>query len=172
MKTKLVIAILLICASISSIANPKSRDIEISKTIPVSSDYNKISVGKNISVIFVKMQSAVAVVNGTVKSSANLDIKVVEGTLFITSKRYVASNSITIYLPAKNLSEINLGENAKIHSEDIMKCNDLTVYLSGGSYASLITQGKIEYKAIGDIELDVERYKAFHLKSNDYYQGF
>ena len=55
MKTKSIIAILLICASISSIANPKPGVNETSKTISVSSDYNKVSVGKNISVVFMNM---------------------------------------------------------------------------------------------------------------------
>ena len=164
MKTKSIIAILLICASNFSIAGPKSRGNETSTTIPVLSDYDKISVGKNISVVFVKMPESIAVIHGNNKSSGSVDIKVVEGTLFITSNRHVATNSVTIYLPAKDLAEINLRENAKIRNEEILKCKNLTVYFREGSYASLITQGKVELKSPDDIEVSFERKKTFSFK--------
>jgi hypothetical protein len=166
MKTKPIIAIfiLLICASISSIANPKSKVNEASKTIVVISDYNKVSVGKNLSVVFKKIPTSIAVINGNSKSLDNVDFKVVNGTLFITAKRNARLRSTTIYLPVKDLAEIRLQQNAKVHNEVIMKCSHLIIYFSDDSYSSLITQGNVEYKASGETELEIERHLSFYLK--------
>ena len=164
MKTKSIIAILLICASISSIANPKPGVNETSKTISVSSDYNKVSVGKNISVVFMNMPASVAVIKGNDKSLDKVDIKVVDGTLFITAKWGARLNSTTIYLPVKDLVQINLQQDSKIHNEGIMKCNDLTVYFADGSCASLVTQGNVKFKGSGETELIYERYLTFDIK--------
>ncbi|HWH62752.1 MAG TPA: DUF2807 domain-containing protein [Ginsengibacter sp.] len=169
MKTKSIIAILLICASISSIANPKSGADETFKTIPVISDYNKVSVGKNLSVVFINMPTSQAVIRGNSKSLENVDIKVVNGTLFVTAKLGIFLTSAIIYLPAKDLTEIDLQDDAKIHNEGVMECDNLTVYFSGGSYASLVTRGKVEFKPFGNIDLNVEEYPTLYgnvLKNN------
>lgn len=159
MKTKSIIAILLIFASTATFASKpgKSKVSTSTKVVTVEGNYSKISVGSNLNVVFLTDVNAQTRVEGNNSLVNGVDFKVVNGTLFISSKNSFSSQG-TIYLPAKNLSEIYLNANSKISSNGFLNCTDLTIYVSDGSMAAIKNKGQLELKPTSGTELNFEKY--------------
>ncbi len=159
MKTRSIIAILIIFASTAAFAAKpgKSKVSTSTKMVSLSDNYSKVSVGSNLNVVFLTDGSSQISVVGNNTLLNGVDFKVVNGTLTISSKNTFASQG-TIFLPAKNLKEIYLYANSKVSSNGVMNCNNLTVYVSEGCVASIKNRGQMELKPTSDTELNFEKY--------------
>lgn len=115
-------------------------------------------VSENLTVVFSNMPGSDVFVQGQEGLINAVNFNVTHGTLFITAKRNAAFYEGVIYLPVKNLAEINVKANSNIYSEGVMRCDNLAVYIGEGSHAELKTQGKLEIRPSEGAQLDFVKY--------------
>jgi hypothetical protein len=129
-------ALLFTSASILlSIAWTSKKTGNSSRTYSAIAEYTKVVVSENLTVVFRHMPGNDVFVQGQEGLVNAVNFNVAHGTLFITAKRNAAFYEGAIYLPVKNLAEINVKANSSIYNEGVMKCDNLTVYIAEGSHA-------------------------------------
>lgn len=160
MKTNLISAIILLCATTVSFAGGiKNTPATLtSKNVSLSNAFTKVTIGQNIHVIFQDASIDHATIEGNVKFVEGVNLVIDNGTLNVSVKNNFRNFTGTIFIPVSNLHQVDVKNNAKVYSEGTLKCKHLTVNVGDGAYVSIKNLGFLEIKAADNCELEVEKY--------------
>ena len=164
MKTTIIIALFLSLFTATSFAGVPHRNIlhQTTKTITLDADFNKVSVAANLKVVFISNDSKDATIEGNSKFVETINFQILNGTLFISTKSNITNAKGIIYVPVKNLAEINLLPGAIISTNGFLNCSYLTVLISEDSHAEIRNKGNLVFKPAPDSELDFVRYQSIN----------
>lgn len=159
MKTTLILAILLICASNLTFAGKSKRSSvhPTSKIVNLSSPFYKVSVGENLKVVFSNEVNTNATVEGQPEFVNGINLEIVEGTLYVSAKGNSAYHKGTIFIPVKLIQEIDLKMNASASNKNILRSPFLKVSLCSGSKANLKNLGNIKIISEDGSEINYEK---------------
>ena len=154
MKTKIVTAaIALMTFSLSGFAFGKEKPATI-KEVAIDSKFQKIFVGSNIKLVLVPANdNSVIKVAGRQDKVNDVTVTVNNNSMVISSKKGLNAGSVIVYVPAKELTYIDLGYGASLSGEGALKFKDLTVFLNVDCHMDLKMLGKINVKHAEDCEL-------------------
>jgi Protein of unknown function (DUF2807). len=102
-----------------------------SKEVTTDGNYKKITVGENIKLVLVPADQLSAItVTGDMAKVNDVTVKTKRDELSITSKYRVKPGSITVYVPATDLSYIDLNKGASVAGKGDLTFKDLTVFVN------------------------------------------
>ena len=154
MKTKIVTAALaLMTLSVNAFAFGNEKPSAL-KNVPVEGKFQKIAVGTNIKVVLVPANEHNSIqVAGNENKVNGITVTVNNNTMVIASKKSLSAGNVTVYVPAADLSYIDLGKGASLSGEGPLKFKDLTVLLNVDCWLDLKMLGKLNVKQTEDCEL-------------------
>lgn len=129
-----------------------------SKEVATDRNYKKISVGSNIRLVLVPAdQQTNVTVTGDQGRVNDVTVKMNKSEMIISSKKGVKSGSIVVYVPATDLSYINLESGASVTSQGDLKFSNLTVFVNIDSRMELKMIGNISIQQADDCDFIYEK---------------
>ena len=129
-----------------------------SKQITISGPFKKILVGEYIKVVLIQDASASSVtIIGDEKKISYIDVSMSNNELSIKSKKNFLNRKITVYVPVKDLSLVELKNGASVSGEGALQFNDLTVTAGNNCHVALKVYGNITLKPNDDCEFVFEK---------------
>jgi len=122
-----------------------------SKQNTISGPFKKILVGEYIKVVLVQDASASSVtIIGDEKKISYINVSMSNNELSIKSKKNFLNRKITVYVPVKDLSLVELKNGSSIFGEGALQFNDLTVTAGNDCRVALKAHGNITLKTTED----------------------
>ncbi len=153
MKPKILAATLLSAILITSsfcYADNRSSNSS-SKQITVSGPFKKILVGEYINLVLIQDASASYItVAGDAKKISYINVSMSNNELSIKSKKNFLNRKITVYVPVKDLSSVELKNGASISGEGALQFDNLTVTAGVNCHVALKAHGDITLKTVDD----------------------
>lgn len=158
MKTKIVTAVLaLMTLSLSSFAFKKEKPTTI-KEVTIEGKFQKISVGRNIKLVLVPANEKSRIqVAGRQDKVTDVTLTVHNNRMVISSNKSVSAGAVIVYVPATELTHIDLGDGASLAGEGSLKYKHLTVFFNVGSRMDLTVLGKINIEHAEGCDLVYEK---------------
>jgi len=156
MKPKILaaLALLAVCSSAFAIDKHKEPTRYATKELIIEGKFQKIVVDRYINLVLVADDKKNSVtVSGNQNFVDLIDIKVDKDEMIISSKKNPANKNITVYVPVKYLSYIELKHGASVSGRGKLQFNNLTVFVNTGSSLDLTNIGNIEVKSADDCEV-------------------
>lgn len=129
-----------------------------SKQITISGPFKKIVVGEYINVVLIQDASASYItVAGDEKKIPYINVSMSNNELSIKSKKNFLNRKITVHVPVKDLSLVELKNGASISGEGALHFNNLTVTAGDNCRIALKAYGNITLKPTDDCEFVFEK---------------
>jgi hypothetical protein len=160
MKTKIsAAAIALLFITATAFGHDRNRKpFFSSKEVAIESYYKKITVGSNIRLVLLPAgQQATVTVTGDLDRVNDVTVKMNKDEMIISSRKSVKSGSIVVYVPATDLSYINLKAGASVSSMGDLKFSDLTVFVNVDSRMDLKLAGNVRVQQAYDCDFIYEK---------------
>lgn len=113
-----------------------------SKNVVLISAFQKLDVEGNVEVVLYEDNSNTVHIFSSPNNIAGTSVTERNGVLYIKSKR-VKGEKTLVYVPVKNIEEIEAAGNAKITSATILSTQDLTLLLNGDCKIDVQVTGNI-----------------------------
>ena len=154
-KQILVTLVLMISVFTTAFAeNNESPLNAASKKIPVKEEATKISVEGNVDVVLFENDGAAIYMFGNTSTTT---VKEINGVITVTNSKKSGEKTL-VYIPVKNVKEIEAKGNAKVTSAFPLNTNELTVYVNGDCHVDLKVNGKINLVQGDSAEMIVEKF--------------
>ena len=161
MKTRILAAAFtcLLFTSTSSFAfDRKGSSPSASREVAIAGKFQKIRVGENIKLVLVPAdQQNAATISGNQSKVSDVTVKVKGDQLVIYSSKGVNKGDVTVYVPVKDLSYIDLKEGASVAGKGDLKFNNLTVFVNIDSRMELEMIGNINIKPADNCDFVYEK---------------
>ena len=123
------------------------------KEVTTNGNYKRIAVDDNINLVLVpEAQLSAVTITGDAARVNQISVKTRGDELVITSKYMVKPYSITVYVPATEISYINLNRGASVSGKGDLKFKDLTIFVNIGSRMELTITGNINIEQANDCD--------------------
>ena len=160
MKKGIIAATLfLVALRTTSIATAKDNTTTLisSRNITTGS-FKKLIVDKNIHVVLVADESKTSIiVTGDKDYIQNITVSTDKDVMKISSAKNLKNRKVTVYIPVKGLSSIELKSGARVSSEGILSSPLLSVLVHEGTTVELQNFGKVEVTSSDDCEFIYEK---------------
>ena len=142
-------AVLLTTALLTStfaFCNPKKPFKIASKEISLNSSFQQIKLGSYIQLVLVDDPTRTTVlIEGDENYVSSVKVSIEKGVLSISSKPNLKKNGkIEVYVPVSNLSSINVGAEASVRTQGVVKLDHLKVIVNDGSKTDLHIAGNLQ----------------------------
>ena len=127
------------------------------KEVAIEGKYQKITVGANIKLVLIAANQKTVAVTGDQGRLQDITVKMSNNEMVITSKRSVKPGSVVVYVPATDLTYIDLKRGASVSNEGDLKFTDLTVFVNIDSRMELRIIRDIKVKQADDCDIVYER---------------
>ena len=155
-KQILVTLILMISVFTTAFAEKNTSSLApTSKKISVKEEVTKIIVEGNVDVVLFENEGAAIYMFGDTKETT---IKESNGVLTVRSTKKRGEKTL-VYIPVKNIREIEAKGYAKVSSGSPLNTDELTVYVNGDCNIDLKVTGKINLVEGDSTEMIVEKFK-------------
>lgn len=131
----------------------------VSRKIENNQAFGKIIVGENLNVMLVDEEATTIIVEGKADLLNSIEVSNKYGVLTISSKNNATASGVMVYVPVKSLYNLEIGDNSKVYSPDIIKADDLKVLLNGECKIGLQTTGKITLQYVEELEFTLTKVK-------------
>jgi hypothetical protein len=156
MKKTLVITLLLLCGGLVTQAE-KTRPENSCKKIAVNA-FTRLKVDANIDVILIEeARPGMVSIEGDKTLLDDIRVTVVNGELIVSSakaKHY--SNRVSIGIPVKQLSRLEINANANVSTLNELDSKSLEVRVNSDCRFNIKTNGKIEFTSPDDIDVNYQ----------------
>ena len=157
MKTSILAAAFTCLLFTSSFAIDR-KQMSSSREETIEQGFNKIRVGENIKLVLVPAdQKNTVTISGDQSKLNAITFKVKGDQLLIYSANTLNKESITVYVPVKDLSYIDLKQGASVSGQGDLKFNNLTIFVNIDSRMNLTMTGKINIKQADDCDFIYEK---------------
>ena len=146
MKAKIVLAALLLVALVNQSFTVLNQSIPviIGREISIG-NFKKLISNKNINVVLVPSNNPVTVtVTGDEKYLNSIMVSIDNETMTISSSKNLSGKKITVYIPVKDISYLEVSEDAHVSSQGSLVCPELSVIVSEGGFVELKNLGHID----------------------------
>ncbi len=156
-KQILVTLVLMISVFTSAFAEKDSNTFApASKKISVKKEVTKIVVEGNVDVVLFENEGAAIYMFGNTSTTS---VSENDGVLTVRNSKTTGEKTL-VYVPVKNVQEIEAKGNAKVSSAVPLNTKELTVYVNGDCHIDLKATGKINLVEGELTEMIVEKFKS------------
>lgn len=131
----------------------KSKLPVIRKEVKVDNTFQNVSVNGDLTMILTNEPAGTFVMEGNEEAVNNLRYKVKDNELIINVHRKNRLDKLTIYLSAATLKSMLINGDADISSMDIIKSDNLQIWMNGIVNLKVKTTGKVNVDASDAYEL-------------------
>lgn len=160
MKTRILAAAFtcLLFTTTSSFAFDRKESAPSTREVAIGEKFQRIRVGENIKMVLVPADQQNAVtISGNQSNLDAVTVKVRGNQLLISSGKTLNKGAVTVYVPVKDLSYIDLKEGASVSGKGNLKFTDLTVFVNIDSRMELTMIGNINIKQADDCDFIYEK---------------
>lgn len=161
-KQILVTLVLMISVFTTAFAEKDSNAFApVSKKITVKKEVTKIVAEGNVDVVLFENEGAAIYMFG---NTGTTSVSEKDGVLTVKNSKTTGEKTL-VYVPVKNVQEIEAKGNAKVSSAVPLTTKELTVYVNGDCHIDLKATGKINLVEGELTEMVVEKFRS--LKRRD-----
>lgn len=158
MKLKIFAAAFFSIALITSgfAGNPKPA--AITREIVITTKFDKVIVGAHLTVVLVQDPNVTSIrISGDEKSVQYVAANVVKNRLQILAKRSLEGKKVTVYVPVKDISAIELSNGSSLSGKGVLIFSNLTVILNDDAHVELNAYGEINIQSGDNCDFVYER---------------
>lgn len=160
-KQILVTLILMISVFTTAFAEKDSNGFApVSKKILVNEEVTKIVVEGSVDVVLFENEGAAIYMFG---NTGTTSVREKDGVLTVKNSKTTGEKTL-VYVPVKNIQEIEAKGNAKVSSAVPLTTKELTVYVNGDCHIDLKATGKINLVEGELTEMVVEKFRSLKRK--------
>ncbi len=165
MKTKiLALSLVLVAFATTAFAGnekPYSEPVS-SKKLEIVGRFSKIHVDANLKVVLIpETGNSEIIISGDKSLLDQVDMSIYKGELIVSAGKYVQpGNDLVIFIPVKDLEQVELADGATVSGHYGLKFSKLTVLVNVDSRVDLNISGKLEIKAAPGCDFVYETHKA------------
>jgi Putative auto-transporter adhesin, head GIN domain len=126
-----------------------------SKKVPVKKEVTKIVVEGNVDVVLFEDEGAAIYMFGNTNTTT---VSENNGVLTVRNSKTTGEKTL-VYVPVKNVKEIEAKGNAKVSSAAPLNTDELTVYVNGDCNIDLKVTGKVNLVEGDGTEMIVETFR-------------
>jgi Putative auto-transporter adhesin, head GIN domain len=130
------------------------------KEISATSSFDKIQVGNGINIILLQNgNKSPVVITGDENLIAAVKVSIDNGILSIASKKNLKGRNIKIYVSVATISSLELGNNASVVTEGVVKLDDLKVIVNDGGTLALQVAGNVHIEPAPGCDFVYDTYE-------------
>lgn len=158
MKTKITAAAFALLFITATAFGHDRKPFFSSKEVAIETSYQKITVGANIKLVLLPAgQQATVTVTGDLDRVNDVTVKMNKNEMIISSKKRVKNGSIVVYVPATDLTYIDLKSGASVSSMGNPAFSNLTVFVNVDSRMDLKMAGNVRIQQADDCDFIYEK---------------
>jgi hypothetical protein len=131
----------------------KPNGAVIRKEVIIGSPFQRISITGNISVMLTNKPAGTVLVEGNENDLNNMRYRIKDNELVINATRKKRSVQLTIYLSAAMLKNMLINGDGDVSSADVIKTDDLHIWLNGNLNVKINVIGKVSVDAFDNYDL-------------------
>ncbi len=149
----------LLSGTIAYSKNAKPAKIA-TKEISTTSSFDKIQVGNSIKIILLQdAGKSPVVITGDENFIPAVKVNIDKGVLSIISKKNLKGRDIKIYVSVSTLSLLELGTNASVVTEGVVKLDNLKVIVNDGGTVALHVTGNVHIEPAAGCDFVYDTYE-------------
>jgi hypothetical protein len=157
MKKHLFILLALTLGSLYSVSAKEKERPTAEKTITTDGYFTSLSVSDDVTIILTNQMGNELIVSGAEDEVDMLYAEVEDGRLYIGTRAGWKKTAITVYVPARLLSSVEVNGNAVVKSQQTLNINKLDLKINGPCLVDVKVTGKIDVSSSEDYEYRIQR---------------
>ncbi|WEK36881.1 MAG: DUF2807 domain-containing protein [Candidatus Pseudobacter hemicellulosilyticus] len=130
--------------------------------------YNSIVIRNNVNVVLIEDSSTLLSIEGPEQCTRNVELKVENNTLTISSKRAAAGRHITVYVPVRKLQRITVKGESQVKTIGILDSEKLHLRIEGECQINVLVRGRTTVDNDDEHSFGYLVHKRFSLRKKEY----
>lgn len=152
MKQFFILCISMLTATIAATAGNVTREIKLTQAI------HSIEINHDINVVLTESTDATIRITGEEKATKAVLYDLKNGRMRLLSKKGSLKDRITVFIPVRNLRELNINGTSSVLSNGALTSTLLHVTLAGQAKVAINNIGDIKFYAEDDVDMQVKKW--------------